>query len=117
MSLPVIPGGPASGELPPARAARLVEVLQVVPGSVVSRTLAKTATATMTLFAFDRGQGLSEHTAPFDAYVEVLEGSVRLTIGGAAVDAAAGEMVRMPAGVPHALHAETALKMLLVMLR
>ena len=86
-------------------------------GSIVSRTLLQNRAGTLTLFAFDRGQGLSEHTAPFNALVQVLEGRLKLTIGGKPVPAAAGETVLMPAGVPHALHAPVRVKMLLTMLR
>ena len=86
-------------------------------GAVVSRTLAKTSGGTLTVFAFDAGQALSEHTAPFDAIVQVLEGEVELTIGGKPVPASDGEVVLMPATVPHGLRAATRFKMLLVMLR
>jgi quercetin dioxygenase-like cupin family protein len=71
----------------------------------------------LTLFAFDGGQELSEHSAPFDAYVQILEGEAALVIGGTAVAARAGSLVRMPAGVPHAVRAVTAFKMLLIMLK
>jgi len=103
--------------LEPARAVRLDAVLPVVPGSVVSRTLVKSGGGSVTLFAFDAGQELSEHTAPFDALVQVLGGEVDLTIGGAPVVARAGETVLMPAHVPHALRARTPFTMLLTMLR
>jgi quercetin dioxygenase-like cupin family protein len=108
---------PNTGALPPAEPIALATLLDIVPGSVVSRTLVKRKTATVTLFSFDAGQGLSEHTAPFDALVQVLAGSVELTIGGAKVRAAAGEAVVMPANVPHALHAPEPFKMLLTMIR
>jgi quercetin dioxygenase-like cupin family protein len=84
---------------------------------IASRVLAKTGGGNVTLFAFDAGQGLSEHTAPFDALVFVLEGALALTVGGHAVAAAPGTVVRMPANVPHALEATARTKMLLVMLR
>ena len=71
----------------------------------------------MTLFAFDAGQELSEHTAPFDAFVQVLDGAVELTIGGEKVVAGQGETVRMPAGIPHAVRALEAFKMILTMVR
>jgi len=106
-----------SGRLPPAEAIRLDSLLQYVPGSVVSRTLIKRPVGTVTLFSFDAGQGLSEHTAPFDALVQVLDGEAELTIGGKTVKAEAGESVLMPAGVPHSLHAPKPFKMLLVMVR
>ncbi len=103
--------------LPPARAVRLEQEITPVPGSIVSRTLARSAGGSLTLFAFDAGQELSEHTAPFDAFVQVLDGSVELTIGGERVVARAGETVRMPAGVPHAVRARVPLRMLLSMVR
>lgn len=103
--------------LPPARALRLADQVDYLPGSVVSRTLAKRKGGNLTLFAFDAGQGLSEHTAPFDAFVEVLDGRAEIVVGGEKVDAAAGETVLMPAGVPHALHARERFKMLLSMVR
>ncbi len=104
-------------ELPPARPTVLADVLAVVPGAIVSRTFAKAKGGSLTLFAFDAGQELSEHTAPFDAFVQVLAGRVELTIGGERVLAAAGETVRMPAGIPHAVRAVEPFKMLLVLVR
>ena len=103
--------------LPPGRVVRLHELTDYVPGSVVSRILLKNTAGTITLFAFDAGQGLSEHTAPFDAVVQVLDGEVMLTIGGRELPAVAGETVLMPANVPHALHATKPFKMLLTMIR
>lgn len=103
--------------LPPARPVRLGEVVAYAPGAIVSRTLAKTKGGTLTVFAFDAGQELSEHTAPFDAFVTVLEGSVELAIGGEAVIAEAGETVLMPANVPHAVKGRERFKMLLAMVR
>jgi quercetin dioxygenase-like cupin family protein len=79
--------------------------------------LASSDGGTVTLFAFDRGQGLSEHSAPFDALVQVVDGTLELTIGGADVRVSAGEIVRMPANVPHALQAPEPAKMVLTMLR
>lgn len=105
------------GTLPKSEAVALSSLLDVVDGAVVSRTLLKRKVGTITLFSFDKGQGLSEHSAPFDAYVQVLEGEVELTIGGEPVRAKAGEAVVMPAEVPHALEAIEPLKMLLVMIR
>ena len=77
----------SDGTLPPAEALRLDELLAYVPGSVVSRTLIKRPVGTVSLFSFDKGQGLSEHTAPFDALVQVLDGQAELTIGGDLVKA------------------------------
>ncbi|MGD9332083.1 MAG: cupin domain-containing protein [Desulfobacterales bacterium] len=85
--------------------------------AVVSKTLIKKDTGTVTLFAFEAGQGLSEHTAPFDALVQILDGEARISIGDAVQTVAAGQMIIMPANVPHALQAEKAFKMLLVMIR
>jgi quercetin dioxygenase-like cupin family protein len=104
-------------ELPPARPVVLGREISCVPGSVVSRTLAKTRGGSLTLFAFDVGQELSEHTAPFDAFVTVLDGAVELAIGGEKVVARAGETVLMPAGIPHAVRAIEPFKMLLSMVR
>ena len=85
--------------------------------SIVSKTLIDKKTGTLTLFAFGEGQGLSEHTAPFDATVFILDGEAELTIGGKGVSAKTGQMVIMPADVPHALRAVTPFKMLLIMIR
>jgi len=85
--------------------------------SVVSKTLVDRKAGTITLFAFDCGQGLSEHVAPFDAVVQILDGEAVITIAGKKVKAKTGEMVIMPANVPHALKAEKKFKMLLVMIR
>jgi quercetin dioxygenase-like cupin family protein len=104
-------------ELPPGHPVLLGRELDYVPGSIVSRTLAKARGGSITLFAFDTGQELSEHTAPFDAFVQVLAGAVELTIGGAVVVASAGETVRMPAGIPHAVRALEPLKLLLSMVK
>jgi len=86
-------------------------------GAVVSRTIVEAQTGTVTLFAFGAGQGLSEHSAPFDALVQVLDGRAEVTIGGQPNQVAAGQMIIMPADIPHALHAPEAFKMLLVMIR
>ncbi len=104
-------------ELPPAKPTLLERELAYQPGAVVSRTIAKTKGGSVTLFAFDAGQELSEHTAPFDAFVTVLDGSVELTIGGEKVVARKGETTRMPAGIPHAVRAPEPFKMLLTMVR
>lgn len=95
----------------------LADHVDYAEGSVVSKTLLKKDTGTITLFAFDAGQGLSEHTAPFDATVYVVDGQARITIGGEAHQVRAGEAIIMPADVPHAVQAEERFKMLLVMIR
>lgn len=86
-------------------------------GSVVSRTLIDKKTGTVTLFAFDEGQGLSEHAAPFDAMVQVIEGKVKVTISGKPYELSAGDMIVMPATQPHALQAIGRFKMMLIMIR
>ncbi len=85
--------------------------------SVVSKTLLDKETGSLTLFAFDAGQGLSEHTSPYDATVQILDGEAELTIEGKKVKARAGQIVIMPANVPHAVKAEKRFKMLLIMIR
>lgn len=106
-----------SRTLEPSVPHRLENLVGYSEGAVVSRTIAKTKTATVTLFSFDQGQALSEHSAPFDAIVQVLEGEVELVIGGKPVIAKAGETVIMPADIPHAVYAVKQFKMLLTMLR
>ena len=96
---------------------RLAEGIAFQEGSVVSRTLLEKEAGTVTLFAFDKGQGLSEHTAPFDALVHVLEGEAEVTISGKPHPLRAGEMILMPANRPHALTAVERFKMLLTMVR
>lgn len=86
-------------------------------GAVVSRILLKRGGGTVTLFAFDEGQSLSEHTAPFDAVAHVLEGEALITIAGVPLTVPAGDMVLMPANQPHAVAARTRFKMLLTMIR
>lgn len=99
------------------RVQRLTELVGYQGGSVVSRTLLKKDAGTVTLFAFDRGEGLSEHTAPFDALIHVLEGKAQVFIGGEEVILTGGEMVIMPAGKPHSLKAIEDFKMVLIMIR
>jgi quercetin dioxygenase-like cupin family protein len=103
--------------LPPAQAVALLDWIAYQEGAVVSRTLVQREKGTITLFAFDAGQGLSEHTAPFDALVHVLEGEAEITISGRPLRARAGELVLMPASEPHALRAISRFKMLLTMIR
>ena len=97
--------------------AELAGLVDYADGAVVSRTLLKKSTGTLTLFAFDRDQGLSEHTAPFDATVLVVDGRAELTIGGEKRALAAGQLIVMPANVPHAVRAPERFKMLLIMIR
>lgn len=95
----------------------LVDMVNYQNGAVVSKTIIDKNTGTVTLFAFDRGQGLSEHTAPFDALVQVIDGEVEITISGKPFHLKQGEMIIMPANQPHALKAVSAFKMLLTMIR
>jgi quercetin dioxygenase-like cupin family protein len=95
----------------------LVDHIQVAEGAVVSKTLLKKTAGSVTLFAFDQGQELSEHTAPYDALVQVLDGSAAWRIGGEAVTVSAGESVLLLADVPHGVVALTPFKMLLTMIR
>jgi quercetin dioxygenase-like cupin family protein len=105
------------GEIVPAEADRLVELASYQQGSVVSRVLIRRSTGNVTLFAFDEGQELSEHTAPFDAFVHVLEGTAEIVIDGKRFELGAGEVILMPANRPHALRAISKFKMLLIMIR
>lgn len=102
---------------PLARPARLSRLLEVQEGSVVSRTVVKKPTGNVTLFAFDAGEGLSEHSTPHDALVHGLEGRLEVTVGGEPLEVDAGEALILPANVPHALRAVTRTKILLTMLR
>jgi len=100
-----------------AQATRLVDLADYQEGSVVSQTIVAKETGTVTFFAFAEGQGLSEHTAPFDALVNILDGEAEITISGKPIRAKAGEMIIMPANHPHALNAVKRFKMLLTMIR
>ncbi len=100
-----------------AQASDLASLINYQEGSVVSRTLIDKAAGTVTLFAFDNGQGLSEHTAPYDAMVYVLDGTVEVTIAGKPIMLRPGEVTIMPANQPHALAAKTRFKMLLTMIK
>ena len=95
----------------------LTELVAYQEGSVVSRTLIDKKVGTVTVFAFGAGQGLSEHTAPYDVCVQILDGEAEITIAGTVHHLAAGQMIIMPANKPHALRAEKRFKMLLVMIR
>jgi quercetin dioxygenase-like cupin family protein len=96
---------------------RLVDLVSYQEGAVVSRIIVKRDTGNVTLFAFDAGQELSEHTAPFDALVQILEGEAAITIAGRPHRVRTGEMILMPAQQPHALKAVSRFKMLLTMIR
>jgi quercetin dioxygenase-like cupin family protein len=100
-----------------AKAVKLKELVEYQEGSVVSRTVIDKKSGTVTLFAFDEGEGLSEHTAPYDAMVIDLEGNVEVRISGASNHLEEGDVVIMPANKPHALKALTRFKMMLVMIK
>lgn len=99
------------------RAAPIVGLVEYQAGSVVSRTIIKKASGTVTLFAFDKGQSLSEHTTPYAALVQVLDGLAEFAIDGKPHSVAAGEAIILPANVPHAVQAAARFKMLLTMIR
>ena len=103
--------------LPDAQVASTADFVSYQDGAVVSREIIKRPTGSVTLFAFDAGEGLSEHTAPFDALVQVLEGEAEITVAGRAHRVSGGEMIRLPAGQPHAVKATRRFKMLLTMIR
>ena len=91
--------------------------VQVQAGSVVSKTLINKSSGTVTLFAFDAGQSLSEHTAPYDALVVLLDGTAEISVAGVAHQVLAGQSMMLPANKPHALKAVTAYKMMLIMIK
>ena len=95
----------------------LKDAIAYQPGAVVSREIVRNGAGTLTVFAFDKGQGLSEHTAPFDATVGIVDGEAVITIDGAVSVVKKGGMVVMPANKPHALMARRRFKMLLIMIR
>lgn len=100
-----------------AKATRLPDLADYQEGSIVSRTILDKKAGTVTFFAFDQGQGLSEHTTPFDALVYLIEGEAEITISGNSLRVNEGEMVIMPANQPHALNAVRRFKMILTMIR
>jgi quercetin dioxygenase-like cupin family protein len=99
------------------KAVALNGLVTYASGSVVSKTLIDRKIGTITLFSFDAGQGLSEHTAPFDAFVQIVDGTAEVTIDGAAQNVTTGEFIIMPANIPHSLKAIEKFKMMLVMIR
>jgi len=106
------PESPISGQ-----AAHLADLIEYREASVVTRTLVDRTAATVTLFAFDGGQGLSEHSAPFDALLYAIEGDAQVSLSGVAHALAAGQVILLPANEPHSLRAATRFKMLLMMVR
>jgi len=105
------------GELEPAQKQNLALLVRYQPGSVVSRTIINRKAGTMTLFAFDEGEGLSEHTAPYDALLHVLEGAAQVMVAGEVTEIGEGEAIVLPAGKPHAVKALKRFKVLLTMIR
>lgn len=99
------------------KAIELATGVEYASGAVVSKTILDKKTGTLTLFAFDKGQGLSEHTAPFDATVQIVDGMAELTVGGKPHLVKAGQLFIMPANIPHSVRAVERFKMLLIMIR
>ena len=104
-------------EVETVHVSKMAGFVEYQEGAIVSRTLIDKKAGTVTFFAFDAGQGLSEHVAPFDALVSVLDGEAQVTVSGKTVGVRAGEMVVLPAGQPHALKAVVRFKMMLVMVK
>ena len=100
-----------------ARTLKVEDLIEYQKGAVVSREIIRKGTGTVTIFAFDKGEGLSEHTAPFDAMVQVIDGKAEITISGNKNVLEKGDMIIMPANDPHALHAMERFKMILTMIR
>jgi quercetin dioxygenase-like cupin family protein len=107
----------SGSQLIPSKAHDINGLVDYGDGAVVSKTIYKGKAATITLFSFDKGQGLSEHSAPFDAFVQIIDGQAELTIGGEKIITTTNEMVVMPANIPHAVYAAERFKMLLTMVR
>ncbi len=103
--------------IPASEALEIASLIVPTPGGIASRILARATGGNITLFAFDAGQGLTEHSSPYDALVLVMEGRFVLTIGGTPVTASTGEVVNMPANVPHAVDAVEPSRLLLMMLK
>lgn len=95
----------------------LAESVDYADGAVVSKTIVKKSTGNITLFAFDEGEGLAEHSSPYDALVQLLDGAAEITIGGDAHRLKAGENIILPANIPHALKATSKFKMMLTMIK
>lgn len=107
----------SSGVIAAGQPGSLADLLAFQPHSIASRVIARAAGGSVTLFSIDAGEGLSEHSSPFDALAILLEGRMTIRVGDASVDVQRGQVLLMPARVPHALHAEEPSRMLLVMLR
>ena len=106
-----------STTLPPGEALPIASLVTPTARGIASRVIARSAGGNITVFVFDEGEEVSEHSAPFDALVLTHEGTLELTVGGRPVTATPGTVVMLPANVPHALRATTAVRMLLIMLR
>jgi quercetin dioxygenase-like cupin family protein len=100
-----------------AKPATLAALIDYADDSIVSKTIIDKPVGTITLFAFDKGQKLSEHTAPYDAVVQIIDGSADITIGGKLTTVCAGQIIVMPANIPHAVVAKEKFKMMLIMIR
>lgn len=103
--------------LHPGTVSKLADLVSIAPEAIVSRVLARSTGGSVTLFAFAGGQELSEHTAPFDALVQVVDGALDVTVGGKPASVGPNQVILMPANVPHALRAKEDSRMVLVMLR
>lgn len=103
-------------KLPSSEPIDLVQSIEYAEGSIVSKTLADHKNGSLTLFAFAAGQGLSEHTSPYEAVVQILDGEAEWTVGGKAVTVSAGQLIILPAKVPHGVQATSQFKMLLIMI-
>lgn len=106
-----------TNEFPKGKQFRFTNEVEYASGGIVSKNVLKRPTGNISVFAFDKGEGLSEHTAPFDAMVQVLEGKSRITIGGEPHDLESGESIIMPANITHAVYATERFKMLLTMIK
>jgi quercetin dioxygenase-like cupin family protein len=93
------------------------ESIEYAGGSVVSKTILKKATGNITLFAFDKGEGLAEHSSPYEALVQLLDGNAEITIGGTPYDLQTGQSIILPANIPHSLKASERFKMMLTMIK
>lgn len=112
-----MPGPDLIKNIPFSDPQNLAGLVDYQEGQVVSRTFSQSPALSLTLFAFDKGEGLSAHSAPGDAMVLVLDGTARITIDGQPMDVTAGEVVVMPADVPHAVDADQRFKMMLILVR
>lgn len=110
-------GNGTAKEGPGKTAFNAADLVDYQEASIVSRTILDRGVGNVTVFAFDKGEGLSEHTAPFDALVNVIDGEAEVTVAGEPLRVRAGEMLVMPAGKPHALKAPERFKMVLIMIR